>query len=346
MALWTEVIDPATLSGYARESLAAYEARQGTLARFLPNRFISDVVARFVAGQNGGLVDVANFRAFDAEPEIGNRDVSRRVTIELPALGRSEPITEYEQLRARGGSVSAELALVTVQGATDRTVRAIADAIERLRGIVIDTGIATIDQYNFKSADNFGRDADHAVTAGTLWSNTAADRLTQLSTWSQTYTDDTGSEPGALLMSTRAFRALCNGDQFRMVLQGGATRPAITQDVRDLVIGNGLPPITLYDRRVKVNGTLTKVLPDNKVYLLPAAVDTNDAEGTDLGGTWWGRTLSSTVPGYGIEDSDQPGVVVGVYQHDKPPHGLEVIGDAIGLPVLANPDLSFVATVL
>ncbi|HTF53587.1 MAG TPA: major capsid protein [Pseudonocardia sp.] len=344
MALWTEAVDPATLTGYARESLAAYEARQGRLSLVLPNREVADIVVRFVAGQNGGLVDIAYWRAFDAEPEIGQRDVSQRVTIELPAVGRNEPITEYEQLRGRSGEVTAELALTTIQRATDRTVRAIADAVEYLRGIVIHTGKATIDQYNFKSDDDFGRDVDHSITAPVLWSNTAADRLTQLSTWSQVVTDATGSEPGAILMSTRAFRALANGDQFRTILQGGATRPAVAQDVRDLVIGNGLPPITLYDRRVRVNGVLTKVLPDDSVYLLPAM--TEDSDGTDLGATFWGRTLSSTVPGYGIEASEQPGVVVGVYQHDKPPHGLEVIGDAIALPVLANPDLSFVAKVL
>jgi hypothetical protein len=346
MALWTEAVDPATLTGYARESLAAYEARQGTLGRVLPNREVPDIVVRFVAGQNGGLVDIANWRAFDAEPEIGQRDVTQRVTIELPAVGRNEPITEYEQLRARSGEVPPELRLVTIQRATDRTTRAIGDAVEYLRGIVLHTGKATIDQYNFKSEDDFGRDPDHSVTAPVLWSNTAADRLTQLSTWAQVVTDDTGSEPGALLMSTRAFRALANGDQFRTILQGGATRPAIAQDVRDFVIGNGLPAITLYDRRVRVNGVLTKVLPDDSVYLLPALTEPDNPEGTDLGATFWGRTLSSTVPGYGIEAGEQPGVVVGVYQHDKPPHGLEVIGDAIALPVMANPDLTFVAKVL
>jgi hypothetical protein len=38
MALWTDIIDPETLTGYARASMNAYEARKGTLARWLPNR--------------------------------------------------------------------------------------------------------------------------------------------------------------------------------------------------------------------------------------------------------------------------------------------------------------------
>ena len=70
MALWTDVIDPATLTGYARASLADYEASRGTLARWLPNRGVADISVRFVQGASG-LIDVANFRAFDdLPPEI------------------------------------------------------------------------------------------------------------------------------------------------------------------------------------------------------------------------------------------------------------------------------------
>ena len=84
MTLWTDVIDPATLTGYARASLADYEANKGTLAQFLPNRDVADIVVRFVAGSTG-LVNVADFRSFDAEPTIGKAPGGKRVTLELPA---------------------------------------------------------------------------------------------------------------------------------------------------------------------------------------------------------------------------------------------------------------------
>jgi hypothetical protein len=80
--------------------------------------------------------------------------------------------------------------------------------------------------------------------------------------------------------------------------------------------------------------------------LLPAPVDTNDWQGTELGATFWGQTLTSTDPDFGLEDADQPGLVAGVYRGEKPPMIAEVISDAIAMPVLANADLSFVATVL
>ena len=48
MALWTDIIDPETLTGYARASMNAYEARKGTLARWLPNRPLIALLAAVV----------------------------------------------------------------------------------------------------------------------------------------------------------------------------------------------------------------------------------------------------------------------------------------------------------
>ena len=56
--LWTDIINPAELTGYARASLNDYEAKKGTLARWLPNKEVGDNVARFRKG-NAGFVEVA-----------------------------------------------------------------------------------------------------------------------------------------------------------------------------------------------------------------------------------------------------------------------------------------------
>lgn len=345
MALWTDVIDPATLTGYAREAMADYELRKGTLARWLPNRDIPDIVARFMRGQTG-LLDAAQFRAYDAEPEIGRRPSARRVTIELPALGQNLPVSEYEQLRLRSGNVPEELALVTIQNSVTAAVRAIADAIERMRGIVLVTGKATINQTNFAVDDDFGRPSSHTVTAGTLWTLASTSRLDYLNIITDQYRDSTGDEPGAMVMSTRVFRALAQGTEFSVPLQAGATRLPTRQQVDDVLIGAGLPPITIYDRRVSVNGAVTRVVADDRLLLLPEPVEIDDWQGTDLGATFWGRTLTSTEPGWEIPDVDQPGVVAGVWRNEKPPMGVEVISDAIGLPVLANAERSLAAKVL
>ena len=70
MTLWTDLIDPATLTGYARRSLEEYEAEKGSLARWLPNREVADTVVRFVSGQKGG-----------AKPRVSSPEPLRSILI-------------------------------------------------------------------------------------------------------------------------------------------------------------------------------------------------------------------------------------------------------------------------
>ncbi|MDQ7877365.1 major capsid protein [Microbacterium sp. QXD-8] len=337
MALWTDVIDPATLTGYARASLEEYEQRRGTLARWLPNRQVADIVVRFVAGQ-AGLVDEARYRAYDAEIELAKGEPKKRTVLELPPVGQDIPVTEYEQLRNRNAPEDA--VEKSILATTRRVVAAVADRVERLRGIVIGTGVATIPEIG--AADSFGRSVSHDVTAGTLWAASNVDRLAYLETLRQQYITTNGEEPGVILLSSKVFTALAAGDQFRTQLVNGASRPATEADVRGIVEGAGLPPIVKYDRRTKSG----KVLDDTKLFLLPAPVETDAWEDTELGATFWGQTLTSTDERYDIEESEQPGIVAGVYRGEKPPLIAEVIADAIAMPVLANADLSLAAKVL
>jgi hypothetical protein len=344
MALWTDLIDPATLTGYARASLADYEQRQGTLARWLPNREVLDITVRFTAGQTG-LVDVANFRAYDAEPEIGSRPEGKRVTIDLPAISNNIPVSEYDQLRLRG-DVDETAALAAIQRTTDLVVRSVSDSIESMRGIVLATGKATIDQFNYQSEDDFARPAAHQVTAPNLWTTGSVSRLDYLEELREIYVESTGQEPGAILTSRRIMQALRNGDEMATQLVNAAQRPATESEVRSTVSGAGLPDLYVYDRRVRRGGVAVKAIPDDLLLMLPAPVDPDDWQGTQLGATFWGQTLTSTDSSYAIEVAEQPGIVAGVYRGEKPPMIAEVLADAIALPVLANAELSLAAKVL
>lgn len=344
MSLWTDLIDPATLTGYARTSLAEYEAAKGTLARYLPNRNVEDTTVRFNVTQNG-LVEAAKFRAFDAEPEIGKGEGGKRVTIDLPAIGQNIPIDELTQLRNRNASDEAQVRAVAKT--TRRVVRAVADAMEYQRGVALLTGIGTINQDNFKAVENFGRAAGHTAAAAVAWSSAAVDRLADLQAWIDTYETTNGELPGSIVMTRPVFRAFAAGNQFQtQLVNGGARRPS-DGEVQAIVDGQGFPPIEIYSRKVSLEGVSTPVLGVDKLLLLPAPVDPDDEEGTDLGGTFWGRTLTADDPNWGLEDAAEgAGIVAGVWKNDKPPMIAQVISDAIGLPVLANANLSFAADVL
>lgn len=338
MPLWTDIIDPATLTGYARRAQQEYEAAKGTLARWLPYQETSDIVARFVVGASG-LVDEARYRAYDAEPEIGKGDSGKRVTIELPAVSQNIPVSEYQQLRMR--NASDEAVRNQILNTTRRVVWSICDRTERTRGVVLSTGKATVNQSNFGLNDDFGRAAGHTFTSAALWSTAGADRLSHMQTAYDLYVTANGVAPGAMVGSTRVFRALQSGTQFATQLGNGSSRPALASEVNGVLEGAGLPPFYIYDRRTSAG----RVIADNVLLFLPEPVDPNTGE-SELGATIWGQTLTSTDPSYEIEPAEQPGLVVGVYRGEKPPMIAEVVGDAIALPVLANANLSVAMTVL
>lgn len=338
MALWTDLITPAEATGYVRAALSDLEINNQSLARWLPNVEVSDITVRFVKGQTG-FIQEAEFRAFDAEPSMAGSSSGQRITLELPALGQNRPVSEYDQLRLRNApdQVIRDSILKEIKNAA----RAVADRIERLRGTVLNTGKATIAQGNYVSDDDFGRSGTHNVTAAVLWTAPTTSRLTDLGAWTDVYRATNGDDPGAMLMSRRAFRALAAGNEFATQLVGGISRPALEADVRSIISSAGLPEIYIYDRSTKSG----KVLPDDRLLFLPAPVDPQSGQ-SEMGSTFWGQTLTSMDSSYAIEPSEQPGVVVGAYKNEKPPMIAEVVSDAIALPVLANANLSFVAKVL
>lgn len=340
--LWTDVVDPAELSGYAREALADYEESRGTLARVLPNRVVPDIQIKFRRGDSG-LVDISDFRAYDARPTVGAPPEGRSVIIELPALGREFPISEYNQLRGRSNA-SDETVRTMIESTAERAARSAADAIEWLRGIVLWTGKATVPGF---MDDDFARSGTHDVLAGTLWSDPTADALGMIQSWTDIYkASNGGQEPGAFIVSTRIVRAMAKLNQFKSLLVNGTSRPATQAMLNSTMEDESLPPLVVYDRQVSKNKTMLRVSPDHELLMVPPLVDPSRPEDTQLGATTWGQTLSSTEADWNIPDADQPGLVVGAYREPKPPMIAEVISDAIALPHLANANLTLNAQVL
>ncbi|MFW0183776.1 major capsid protein [Rothia sp. CCM 9417] len=335
MALWTDVIEPSALTAIARKTLEDYEAKK-SLSAWIPNDTVNDIVARVTEDSNG-LVDVANFRAYDASPDPTSFTGGRRRTVELPPLGAWLPVSEYDQLRIRNAS-DEEIRNHIVK-TTQRLTRAVVDRMELMRGVVLTTGKATIDQPNFKTEDDFGRDADMSVTATTLWSDPDADPLEDLGNWVEKYVQKNGEEPGALVMSRSLQRQMFGTKPF-LLGGNGASRRVTADEGRGILGANEVPELYTYDRTVRVKGNSTRVLPSDRIFLLPS-------QGlSDLGKTYWGRPLTASEPGWGLVGEQQAGIVAGVYKNEKPPAIAEVHADAIGLPILANANLAFTAKVL
>lgn len=345
MPLWTDVLDPATLTGYARASLADRERAQGTLARFLPNRLIPELIARFVTGSNG-LLDAAEYRSWDAETPVTSIPGGQRVAVELPPLGVKFRVGEYEQLRLRGQDTQANVTDTLLQ-ATNRVVTAVADRVEILRGATLATGVAAIAENGVSQVADYGRDPAFAVTAAKAWTDPDSSPLDDLRAWQEAYLETNGTTPAVALCSLKTAMALQNHPQFRQLAATLAGTPVLVTPghVSNVLASMGLPPLMTYDRKARAHGVTQRILPEELLLLLPDPVDPNDWEGTQLGATFWGQTLESSQPGYQLAPSEQPGIVIGTYTDDDPV-GLWIRSAAIALPILANANLSMVATVL
>lgn len=348
--MWTDLVEPVELTGYARARLEDYERQQnGSLASYLPNEFLNDIVARFDVGQTG-LQPVAEFRSYDAETPLGSLPGTQRVTIELPPLGMKMRVSEYEQLRARGNLTNV-LLRTSVERITERLVDAISDRMEYERGYALENAALLIDdETGFKQSGDWGRDASHEVDAdtgsGVYWNDVAnADPIVQLLTWRDQYIATNGFPPGSILTSTKVFGYLQRAASVRVLAGSLAGAPQIVsiETVNGVLSSYGLPPVTLYDRQVNFKGTVQKVLEDSFLYLLPSAGGT--VGGVKLGATYWGATLESSEPEYGIGELDRPGIVVGTWK-SRDPIAVWVHSAAIGLVALGDANLTLRALVL
>lgn len=344
MLLNTDYVDPAELTGYERAALQDQEVNRFRLSQFLPHRFIDDLMFRFNQGGEG-LIEAATYRNFDTEAPIAARPGVTRVTGELPPISRKIRLGEYDALRnARNSDERIRSALLD-DGT--RMARAIAARLELARGEALNTGQLALAENGVMATVNFGRAGGHSPTAAILWSTVAtAKPVPDMLSWLQTYVDNVGEEPGVALTSRRVLSLLLQNADVRGLLASNGVTPSVASatGLNTVLQAYGLPPIQTYDARVTVGGVSTRVIPDNKFLFLPAPVDPGSVDATDLGAVLLGTTAEAQELGYGLAPGDQPGIVAGVYKTEDPV-ALWTKAAAIGLPVLANPNLSFSATV-
>lgn len=343
MLLNNDYILPAELTGYVRGALGDLNVNQFTLSQWLPNDTIDDLEYRFTKGGEG-LVQAASFRSYDAESPIGARPGLTRVTGELPPISRKVRLGEYDRLRQRRADAPIRNAIMTD---AERMTRAVAARMEMARGEALYSGKIVLAENGVIATVDFGRKAGHTVTAATPWTTIAtATPITDLMTWRDTYVASNGVEPGAILTSRRVMALLMQNAQIKgLAYPAGTGATLMTQTMVNSVLeGFGLPPIHLNDAQVNVGTTATRLIPDDRVTLLPAPGDPNDPSSSQLGATLWGTTAESLEPEYGVEDGEEPGIVAGAYS-TKDPVAIWTKAAAIGLPVLANPDLTFTADV-
>lgn len=352
MDLYDEFVTPAELTGYGRDALEDLNENQFTLSRWLPNQTIRDLRYALESGP-AGLLDVADFRAYDAEPTFGRREGIKRIEGSLPPLGRQMTLGEYDQLILRDAEQEVRDLLLRDSERVANTMgrRMELARADALVNASVTIGTNTQPENGLQLTVDFNRPPEHEVTAATLWTDPAALLLDELQTWCQTWRDTNGDDPGAFLTNAQVVRAMLKNLQVRGAIAGDSETARIRRsDLDALLEDEGLPPIYTYEARATVVEAgvrkTRRMIPVEKFLILPGPGDATTEQGGRLGATLWGTTVEAQLPEYGVEAGEEPGIVVASFIERKSPVHVDTVGSGIGLPVMVAPELTLVADVI
>ncbi len=352
MPINRDLVDPAELTSQARTALADLEINSTqSLAPFLPSETLDDIEYEADAGQ-GGLVESAMYRAYDTELPIGRDETLGQMRGKIPSLGQKIPIFEEDRLRLLA---NAEQGLTAaIERKARRAAEAVAIQVNLKRGEALATGKLNFVGNNMNFEVPFGRRSDFTTTATDLWTDHVdSDPIAYFETLRDLYLDENGFEPGAILTSTSVRTAFYRHPKVTNAALGrdAADYGQLADDasVASLMGRYGMPGLTVRGGRVKVrnldgSNTVKDLLPRDSIILLPPAGNPAIAGSSELGSTFWGQTVESTRPEWGL--SEYAGIVAAVHDNDDVPARMWVSALAIAMPVLLNPNYSLVAKVI
>jgi hypothetical protein len=336
MQLVTDLIEPQVLIDFVRQydnEVLRPEA-QWTLDRWLPNRQVRNLKYRIRKGAFKD-VNVAEYRAFDTPAVMTGRQGTSYIEGSLGPVSRQIPLSEEEILQSDDLLADTDDPIIRqIYEDSAAMIRSVQGRIELARGDLIDDGSVTIAENGLALTANFNRHADMRKVAATVWTNPAATILSDLLGWVEDYSDHNGFEPGSILMPRTRVASLALNTEMRSYASANGTTPTrLNRATIDAIFAEeGLPPIEISDEIVTRNDVRTRVLPLDKVYLMPPA-------GAALGNTFYGVTAEARLlRSRGLIDAEaEPGLVAVVTITEHPVQRYTV-GTGIALPAMPNAD--------
>lgn len=353
MPINRDYVDPAELTNQVRVALADQEINgPNSLAPYLPSETLDDIEYEADTGQ-GGLIEAAMYRSFDAELPLANDEALGQLRGRIHPLGQKIPLMEEDRLRLRAGAEDGLRAYI--ERVSKRVARAVALQINLKRAEALATGKLVFVGNNQNFEVPFGRRADFTTAATDLWTDPDADPIGYLSDLNEAYLDENGFEIGQFLTSTRVRSAfyrhpkVVNAALGRDAAQFGSQAPAAAVDA--LLAQHDLPGFKVLGGRIKVRNkdestSIKDLLPRDSIIAVPGAGDPAVAGSSELGSTYWGRTIEADKPEWGIAPEEGAGIVACVEDNSGVPARMWVSATAIAMPVLVNPNYSLCSKVI
>jgi hypothetical protein len=292
----------------------------------------------------------ARFRAFDGRLHVSERDTMSSQTVKLPPLSSSISVGELERLQLEfartGGTNEAAIIDAIYDDATNLT-REVQARMEQARGDVLTDG-----KFTLAGEGGLYMEADYGVPAGNIiatpatpWSTVAsATIIANMTTWVNAYVALNGFAPGGFVCSKTTLGYFLQNTEIRSLAASLSGVPSLVtrQTVDNALDSFSLPPLLFtYDTQVDVDGVSTRTIPADRVIFVPPNI-------SDLGYTAWGisATALELVNSNAADLSfSQSSGIVGVVEKSGPPYRSWTYVDAVGMPVIANPNLLMVADV-
>jgi hypothetical protein len=343
MARLDTLINPEEIIGFVR-SIYLQLSTEFALGRFFPDQQLSRNQFRTIV-DNRVPVAAAKFRAWDTEAPLATRQGVSRKRWEVAPISLKMFMGEEHELQFRAydrqdfgpiiDQLYDDLATLT---------ESVVTTFEGLRGEVLSAGTCTVPFVDGTTqVIDYGIKAEHKVTAGTLWSDAAADVIGDITTWQNVYrTTNRNRNPAAILISSRIAGYLLRNTGFRVLLGTTLGTPSAVSlaQIQGILQTQGLPPLIVIDEQVaNTSGVVTSVLPDNKAIFVSA--------NGPIGNTMHGVTPASLgmVDDEVIQRGTAPGIIGQVWKnHD--PYARWSLVEAIGFPAVGNPNDLLIGTVL
>lgn len=279
--------------------------------------------------------------------ELGHQDIARELT------GR-----DYDGLvnflrRAGAAATNPPMdAVATLTNWVDHTIlRALVELNEKQRwDAIVNASVVRMGDNGYRETVTYPNPAGHRAAAGGTWSSDAYDPFEDIAGMAD-FLSDKGYIVDRLISSRKVNRILARNTNIAgragrtVVLGGGATTyvgRAGAEDVNDMFVAEGLPPIEEYDLRYNTATGQARFIPETvMIFICSTGRDQSIDWGEET--QYLTGTLGYHAVGRAVGQSD-PGRVIKMWAHDDKPPRIKAEGWQASLPVITEPEAIAVIT--